>query len=215
MNAGRLLVFEGGDGIGKSHLATLLTSHLREIGISVLQLSFPGRREGSLGNLVYAVHHDPARFGVAEMTALALQALHIAAHLDEIASIIVPALSAGTWVVLDRFWWSTWVYGISAGADRECLDLLIAAEQRAWSGVRPAAVFVIERQRALREEHSQETFELLKSLYSDIRRREEHSQPTFVLDNNDLEQSKIDLFRFAGEIIDRFIEIKRESESDV
>ena len=215
MNTGRLLVFEGGDGIGKSHLATHLTSHLREVGISVLQLSFPGRREGSLGNLIYAVHHNPATFGVAEMTALALQALHIAAHLDEIASIILPTLTAGTWIVLDRYWWSTWVYGMSTGADPECLDLLIAAEKLAWSGVRPAAVFVIERDRALREEHSQETFGLLKSLYADIRKREERFQPTFVLDNNDLEQSKVDLFRLAGKIIDPFVEIKRESERDI
>lgn len=209
-NTGRLLVFEGEDGIGKSHLATLLTAHLWEVGISALQLSFPGRRQGSLRNPVYSVHHDPARFEVAEITALALQALHIAAHLDEIASMILPALTAWRWLVLDRFWWSTWVYGMSAGADREGLDLLIEAERRAWSDVRPTAVFVIECERALREEHAQETFGLLKSLYADIREREERSQPTFVLDNNDLEQGKIDLFRLAGEIIDPVLDQEGE-----
>jgi len=137
-NSGRLIVFEGGDGIGKSHLAKELSSFLHSSGIPVTQLSFPGRREGSLGNLVYSVHHRPAEFGIQTMTTLGLQALHIAAHLDEIASIILPALNSGTWVVLDRFWWSTWVYGVHGGADRSCLELLIEAEKQAWGGVRPA-----------------------------------------------------------------------------
>jgi dTMP kinase len=198
---GQLMVFEGGDGIGKSHLATVLTSHLKELGLPAIQLSFPGKREGSLGRLIYSLHHSPQDFGVVELTAIGLQALHIAAHLDEITSTILPALASGTWIVLDRFWWSTWVYGVSAGADSECLDLLISAEKRAWRGVRPAAVFVIERERAVREEHSQEAFEILKSLYADIREREKRSQPTFTLNNDNLEQSKDDLLNLANKII--------------
>lgn len=78
---GKLLVFEGGDGIGKSHLANELVRYLENTGIRVRSLSFPGKREGSLGNLVYSIHHRPVDFGVSKMTALALQALHIAAHL--------------------------------------------------------------------------------------------------------------------------------------
>jgi hypothetical protein len=61
-----------------------LADYLQHLGVPVMQLSFPGRREGSMGNLVYQVHHDPKRFGVREVTPLALQALHIAVHLDEI-----------------------------------------------------------------------------------------------------------------------------------
>jgi dTMP kinase len=66
----------------------------------------------------------------------------------------LPAIRAGTWVVLDRFWWSTWVYGVNAGANREILELLIAAELAAWNGIRPGVVFVVERERAIREEQT-------------------------------------------------------------
>ena len=85
MKIGKLFVFEGGDGIGKSYLANELTRYLESASVPVLPLSFPGKREGSLGKLVYSIHHHPQDFGVVNMTALGLQALHIAAHLDEVA----------------------------------------------------------------------------------------------------------------------------------
>ena len=140
--------------------------------------------------MVYEIHHKPAEFDLAQMTPLGLQTLHIAAHLDEITSIILPRLADGIWVVLDRYWWSTWVYGIAAGADRECLELLIEAEKKAWRGILPAAVFVVERDRALREESDLNTFQVLARLYDEIRERERMRQPTYVLDNNDLEGSQ-------------------------
>lgn len=198
---GKLFVFEGGDGIGKSHIAGVLSAHLKGLGLPTMQLSFPGKREGSLANLVYEIHHRPEHFGIVQMTPLGLQALHIAAHLDEIISVILPALESGKWILLDRFWWSTWVYGVLAGANRECLELLIAAEKAAWADVHPSAVFVIERDRALREEHNHETFQRLTALYADVRNREGTSQPTHILDNNDLDKSKAELLRIAGEIV--------------
>jgi thymidylate kinase len=200
---GKLLVFEGGDGIGKSHLSKELAIHLKDLGVSVLLVSFPGRREGSLGDLVYRVHHDPKSFGVREMVPLALQALHIAAHLDEITSIILPALRAGTWVVLDRFWWSTWVYGVNAGAKRETLELLITAELATWNNVRPAIVLVVERERAIHEEQTHETFRHLAELYSEIRSREEGHQPTHLLNNNDMNACTAELLQLADDLVRR------------
>lgn len=198
---GKLLVFEGGDGIGKSHLSNILTDHLRASGIPVKRLSFPGRREGSLGNLIYRVHHTSREFGVEDMTPLALQALHIAAHLDEINSIILPTLRTGTWVVLDRYWWSTWVYGVNAGAKREIIELLIAAELATWQDVRPDVVFVIERERAIREEQTPETFRRLSELYLEIRNREEINQPTRLLNNNDMNSCTAELMKIADDLI--------------
>ena len=145
VNAGRLIVFEGPDGVGKSTLAQALTNRLVAMGLSCERLSFPGKEEGTIGSLVYDVHHRPAEYGIGAITAASLQALHIAAHLDAIERRIIPALIEGRWVILDRFWWSTWAYGCVAGVDRATLDAMVRVERLHWRGVEPDAVFLIDR----------------------------------------------------------------------
>ena len=81
---GRLIVFEGPDNVGKSTLAGHLTSRLCEAGIRCEQLAFPGNRPGSLGRLVYNLHHNASGLGFGKINATSLQMLHIAAHIDVI-----------------------------------------------------------------------------------------------------------------------------------
>ena len=145
VNAGRLIVFEGPDGVGKSTLAQALTNRLVAMGLSCEHLTFPGREEGTIGSLVYDVHHCPAEYGIGAITAASLQALHIAAHLDAIERRIIPALNEGRWVILDRFWWSTWAYGYVAAVDRATLDAMVQVERLHWCGVEPDALFLLDR----------------------------------------------------------------------
>src|ERR1035437_6266990 len=107
---GRLIVFEGPDEVGKTTLAEAAIAALREQGEKVLSAAFPGNIPGTLGEFIYRLHHAPRDFGVQQIGPESLQMLHIAAHLDAIDRIIMPALNAGTSVILDRFWWSTLIY---------------------------------------------------------------------------------------------------------
>lgn len=201
MSLGQLIIFEGADGNGKSHLATYLTVLLQEAGVEAEQFSFPGRSAGSLGSLIYQLHHAPEDVGVKSITPLGLQALHIAAHLDLVEGTILPTLRAGKWVLLDRYWWSTWVYGMADGANEQCLELLIRAEKTLWDGIQPAASFIVDRVEALRKENSPERFELLRRLYAEVVEREADSERTHVIDNNALDESKAALQIFAKQLL--------------
>jgi thymidylate kinase len=50
--AGRLLVFEGPDGIGKTVLTQRVSEYLNKNGVRCALMSFPGLDPGSLGRLV-------------------------------------------------------------------------------------------------------------------------------------------------------------------
>ena len=142
---GQLIVFEGPDGVGKSTLSKALAEKLEETGISCKHLSFPGKDPGTVGRLVYDIHHSPEKFEMRNIPPASLQALHIAAHFEVIERRIAPALENGHWVVLDRFWWSTWVYGYVSSVNSSVLDALIQAERAQWDGIEPSIVFLVDR----------------------------------------------------------------------
>lgn len=183
---GKLIVFEGPDGVGKTTLIQNTIDFIQAWNVPLLSLSFPGKTPGTLGHLVYQLHHTKTELQVTEINPLALQALHIAAHLDEIESRIKPALASGTIVLLDRTWWSTWVYGQATHVNEVVLAKLIEAEQLAWEAITPAVLFLIQRTTAFKAEHSQEMFTTLSSLYENLATREELRHPVVRLSNEEL-----------------------------
>ena len=152
MKSGQLVVFEGADGVGKSELVDQFSAWLVKEGYVTEVLSFPGKEDGTLGRLVYELHARPEQFDVRALTPASLQALHIAAHLDTIERRILPSLKSGRTVVLDRFWWSTYVYGSASGVKRLILERMIATEKAAWGSVKPTVVYVVDRSTPLRPE---------------------------------------------------------------
>ena len=81
---GKLIVLEGSDGVGKSTLARCLVGRLMRCHIRSEHATFPGKRPGTIGQVIYQIHHDPGSLGIEQLSPTSLQALHIAAHLDAI-----------------------------------------------------------------------------------------------------------------------------------
>jgi thymidylate kinase len=142
--AGKLIILEGPDGVGKTTLAARLASHLTQSGIANRSLSFPGREPNTLGNVVYKIHHRPHDYGLKSIHDLSLQLLHLAAHIECITAHIQPALSRGEWVILDRYWWSMFVYGKVSGIPANTLSHLVAIESAYWGNHKPV-IFLIDR----------------------------------------------------------------------
>lgn len=189
---GKLLVFEGPDGVGKSELSRTLSEHLKKEGIDCLYLTFPGKENGTLGRAVYDIHHGPESFGIRSINPTSVQLLHIAAHIDTIESQILPALRDGTWVVLDRYWWSTWVYGLADGMDESVLKTMIDVERLYWGDIKPDKVFLITKDKPFREEHSLEKWTTLKDYYTSLAEIEEVSYPVKRMINDSSIDEAID-----------------------
>lgn len=183
LRSGRLIVFEGADGVGKSELSSRVASAIDSAGMSTHLLSFPGRQQGTVGNLVYRIHHCSEALGISALSPASLQTLHVAAHLDAIETNIIPMLERGECVVLDRFWWSTWVYGAVAGVSREILDALIALEDLAWRGWKPSLAFHVRRRNPLRDEAS-ENWNQLVATYVKLVEEERGNYPIVELWND-------------------------------
>jgi thymidylate kinase len=181
---GRLIVFEGPDEVGKTTLAEAAIAALREQGEKVLSAAFPGNIPGTLGEFIYRLHHAPSDFGVQQIGPESLQMLHIAAHLDAIDRIIMPALNAGTSVILDRFWWSTLIYGLVAGGDQRTLEQIIEVEKTRWGARRPEVVLLITRHQPLRAVKDINAWRQVTRRYAAVAAREVSHYPVITISND-------------------------------
>ncbi len=121
---GRFITFEGGEGSGKSTQARLLAERLKHAGVDTVLTREPG---GS--PFAEQVREFILSGRTAPHPPLAQALLFYAARADHLATLIVPALNAGQWVISDRFSDSTRAYqGAADGvprADIEILDRLV------------------------------------------------------------------------------------------
>jgi len=181
---GKLIVIEGPDGVGKTTLATEVSRRLNEQGRVCEIVAFPGNKVGTLGKLIYGIHHNPTQYGIDHLSCTAAQALHVAAHLETIEQTILPTLITGGYVVLDRFWWSLWVYGLVSGVRKKILHKMVDLEQSQWGGVNPLAAFLIRRAEPIGRDEPKERWLTLCHEYDLLARRERTRHPVFVIENN-------------------------------
>jgi thymidylate kinase len=179
-NFGHLIVLEGVDGAGKTTLAQDLVMQLQARGLNSVYMSFPGRDDHSLGAEVYKLHHSKE----VPIHPLSLQLLHIAAHIDSIEKKIRPLLARGTNVILDRFWWSTWVYGIVAGVSATSLKALIEIENMHWGPIRPSMAFLILREPNLPKGDGAQDHQKRIEEYNKLANNERNDYPVRIIKND-------------------------------
>ncbi len=114
---GALIVFEGIDGTGKSTHIQLLARYLRGLGIEVVTDFEPTR--GPWGMKVREAAMSGRRLSLEEEIDCLLQDRR-----EHVRNFIEPALAAGKWVLLDRYYLSMMAYQGASGANveeiREC-----------------------------------------------------------------------------------------------
>jgi thymidylate kinase len=143
---GKLFVFEGTDGVGKTTIAKAVVDILCDGKQQYEYLSFPGTEPGTIGELVYRIHHDIGSLNLSSISPTSLQVMHVAAHVDTIERRIIPLLHSGVNVVLDRYWWSTLAYGASTDSNMRSLQNAINAEIVVWDEITPDVLFFVKRE---------------------------------------------------------------------
>ncbi|MDK2981666.1 MAG: dTMP kinase [Chloroflexota bacterium] len=179
---GKLIVFEGPDGVGKTSIVESIIESSTFSDWKVF--SFPGQEEHSLGKKIYEIHHNPQDLDIDSIDPESLQILHIAAHVDIIKSRIIPMLDNGLNIILDRYWWSTWVYGIHYGVDQKQIEKILQIELYYWEKYLPNILFLINRDTPLKDEIELENWHKLQSLYLNLYSLEGSKYPIEIVNNN-------------------------------
>ena len=117
---GRFITFEGGEGTGKSTQCGRLSDWLQEQGKAVLTTREPGGTPAAEAIRCLLLDANADRLDV-----MSEALLHFAARREHAHTVIAPALSAGTWVLCDRFTDSTMAYqGLAMGLGRPVIESL-------------------------------------------------------------------------------------------
>ena len=125
MASAQFIVFDGGEGCGKSTQARLLQAALERAGRRVLLVRDPGTTR--IGEAVRGILLDPVH---TEMGMRCEMLLYMAARAQMMRETVGPALDAGTTVISDRFVSSTLAYqlggdGLTAADIRGVAEIAI------------------------------------------------------------------------------------------
>ncbi len=133
MSSGRFIVFEGGEGSGKSTAAAAVARRLEDGGHRVLLTREPGGTPA--GEVIRGLLHE-------RLTPWAELFAFLAARAELVVTVIRPALERGEVVICDRFAPSTFAYQVHARG----LDPVIVrtANRAATGGLEPDLVVYLD-----------------------------------------------------------------------
>ena len=129
---GRFIVFDGGEGCGKSTQARMLRERLESDAIPVLAVHDPGATR--IGEMVRAILLNPEND---DMGMRCEMLLYMASRAQMMVEKILPALKAGNVVISDRFVSSTLAYQLGGDAltAKEIRDVAEVAIKGRWPDV--------------------------------------------------------------------------------
>lgn len=135
-----LILFEGGEGVGKSTTAKRLFNHMQSAQEPILLLREPGVKpgDGSVGEAIRSILLDPK---CRDMEPLCEFFLFQASRAQFVRQQLMPALAAKQTVILERFALSTMVYQIAARGLP--LAPCLSAIELATEGLVPDITFVL------------------------------------------------------------------------
>jgi dTMP kinase len=152
VDRGRLITIEGIDGAGKTTLARGLHAELRERGVHASLLREPGGVP--LSERIRGLVADASL----EVSPHAEALLYAAARAELVQELVLPALSAGRWVLLDRFVDSSLAY--QGGGRRLGIEQIRALNEFATGGLAPDRTLLLAldvasalRRRMIRADH--------------------------------------------------------------
>lgn len=133
----RFITLEGGEGAGKSTQVKLLAASFAAAGIETLTTREPGGSKGG-----EAIRGLVVSGAVDAWDPVTESLLFMTARYDHLATHIRPALAAGSWVLCDRFYDSTYIYqGVAKGVGGAWLDQLYA---HLFANMAPALTLLLD-----------------------------------------------------------------------
>jgi dTMP kinase len=176
-----IYVFEGIDNVGKTTIINALKERLcKEMGCECATVAFPGNEERTLGALVYDIHHHEKKYSYCPINDASLQLLHVAAHIDLIQRKLMEEYSSSKIIMMDRFWWSTYAYGLSGELESDVVSSILSPELIYWEKINVNKIFLIER-KAREKDYDTDKDVLIMQNYRELARKE----PKCQIINND------------------------------
>ncbi len=173
--------FEGIDNVGKTTIIKKLKEKIfLTMDYECVSVAFPGNESRTLGELVYDIHHNQGKYFDQPLNETSLQMLHVASHIDLVQNKLKKMSLEGNIVLLDRYWWSTYAYGLAGGLDSSIVQAILEPELMCWRDINVKGIFLIERENR-EHDYDERKDEKIIGIYRELASKEQKS----IIINND------------------------------